>query len=114
MSAKPQAPKPNQELREVAKDMRQAFDHAAGRTRRLTRFTTYQVLMPPSVNQIKGLRAKLKLSQAAFARALNIGARTVQSWEQGLRVPDGCAVVLLWLLLEHQDQVLPWLLDKEA
>ena len=114
MSAKTQTPKPNRELRDVAKDMRQAFDHAAGRTRRLTRFTTYRVLLPPGVNQIKGLRAKLKLSQAAFARALNVGARTVQSWEQGLREPEGCAVALLRLLLEHQDQVLPWLLDKKT
>jgi putative transcriptional regulator len=34
------------------------------------------------------IRRALGLSQAAFARALGVSPRTVQSWEQGRRHPD--------------------------
>lgn len=40
-------------------------------------------------------RAKLKLSQAAFAGLMGVGVRTVQDWEQGRRKPSGPAEALL-------------------
>jgi DNA-binding transcriptional regulator YiaG len=114
MPNKPRTRTPNGELLEVAKDMQEAFDFMDGRVRHLTRFTTYRILRPPTVGQIRKLRTGLKLSQAGFARAINVGAKTVQSWEQGFRKPDGSAVALLWLLIEHQEPVLTWLTDKES
>jgi putative transcriptional regulator len=45
---------------------------------------------PPQV-----IRAKLKLSQSAFAGLLGVSLRTVQDWEQGRRKPSGPAVALL-------------------
>ena len=41
------------------------------------------------------IRAKLKLSQAAFAGLMGVSLRTVQDWEQGRRKPSGPAVALL-------------------
>ncbi len=41
------------------------------------------------------IRAKLQLSQAAFAGLMGVSIRTVQDWEQGRRKPSGPAVALL-------------------
>ncbi len=45
---------------------------------------------PPQV-----IRARLKLSQAAFAGLMGVSVRTVQDWEQGRRKPSGPAEALL-------------------
>jgi putative transcriptional regulator len=45
---------------------------------------------PPQV-----IRAKLNLSQAAFASLMGVSLRTVQDWEQGRRAPSGPAEALL-------------------
>ena len=45
---------------------------------------------PPQV-----IRAKLNLSQAAFAGLMGVSLRTVQDWEQGRRKPSGPALALL-------------------
>ena len=37
----------------------------------------------------KIIRAKLKLSQSAFAGLLGVSMRTLQDWEQGRRTPQG-------------------------
>ena len=41
------------------------------------------------------IRARLKLSQAAFAGLMGVSLRTVQDWEQGRRKPSGPVVALL-------------------
>jgi putative transcriptional regulator len=41
------------------------------------------------------IRAKLNLSQAAFAGLMGVSVRTVQDWEQGRRKPSGPAEALL-------------------
>jgi len=41
-----------------------------------------------TANEIKGLRARLGLTQAALARRLRVQAVTVARWEQGTRAPD--------------------------
>jgi DNA-binding transcriptional regulator YiaG len=41
------------------------------------------------------LRTALGLSQARFARALDISARTLQNWEQGRAAPDRGSLALL-------------------
>jgi len=41
------------------------------------------------------IRAKLGLSQAAFAGLMGVSIRTVQDWEQGRRKPSGPALALL-------------------
>jgi len=45
---------------------------------------------PPQV-----IRARLKLSQAAFAGLMGVSLRTIQDWEQGRRKPSGPAEALL-------------------
>jgi DNA-binding transcriptional regulator YiaG len=102
------------EMRSVAADMKQAFAVDAGREKRLTRFTTFQVTVPPTADEVRALRSRLQLSQSGFAKVVNVGVRAVQSWEQGSRQPDGAAVTLLWLLTRHQNAVLGWLKERES
>ena len=49
----------------------------------------------PPVPNVKAIRHKLGLSQAAFAHQFGFSVRTVQQWEQGRAVPDRPARILL-------------------
>jgi putative transcriptional regulator len=51
------------------------------------------ILKDPASPQV--IRAKLKLSQSAFAGLMGVSLRTVQDWEQGRRKPSGPAEALL-------------------
>lgn len=50
-------------------------------------------LKEPASPQV--IRARLKLSQSAFAGLMGVSLRTIQDWEQGRRKPSGPAVALL-------------------
>ena len=49
------------------------------------------------------IRAKLKLSQSAFAGLLGVSMRTLQDWEQGRRNPQGPAVALLRIAEQYPE-----------
>ena len=55
---------------------------------------------PPSASEV---RAKLKLSQAAFAGLMGVSLRTLQDWEQGRRQPAGSAQMLLRIAQQHPE-----------
>ena len=48
-------------------------------------------------------RAKVGLSQNAFAALLGVSVRTLQDWEQGRREPTGAARTLLRVAATHPD-----------
>jgi putative transcriptional regulator len=52
---------------------------------------------PPEIGAVEltRLRRKSGMSQAVFARVLNVSAKTVQSWEQGHRRPSQAALRLI-------------------
>ena len=56
----------------------------------------------PDVQQI---RANYHLSQSEFATLLGISRATLQNWEQGRRIPQGPARVLLQVASKHPDAV---------
>ncbi len=49
------------------------------------------------------IRARLNLSQAAFAGLMGVSLRTVQDWEQGRRKPSGPAEALLRIAEQKPD-----------
>jgi DNA-binding transcriptional regulator YiaG len=55
------------------------------------------VAEPPvyDAERVRQVRRRLNVSQAVFAKLLNVGLATVRCWEQGTRVPDGAARRLL-------------------
>ena len=55
---------------------------------------------------IKGIRAGLQLTQEQFARLLGISVNTLRNWEQGRRVPEGPAMVLLCVAAKYPQAVL--------
>lgn len=49
----------------------------------------------PPLPDVKGLRKKLGLTQAEFAKRFGLSHRTVEQWEQGRAIPDRPARILL-------------------
>lgn len=49
------------------------------------------------------IRAKLQISQAAFAGLMGVSVRTLQDWEQGRRQPAGSARMLLRIAQQHPE-----------
>ena len=56
--------------------------------------------------EISTLRKQFGLSQAKFAALLGISTGTLQNWEQGRRVPEGPAKVLLRVAAAHPEALL--------
>jgi len=48
----------------------------------------------------------MRVSQAAFARILNVSPRTVQAWETNARRPSDAALKLLTVAKKHPDVLL--------
>ena len=69
----------------------------AGKAARVT-----QVQVP----QAAEARAKVGLSQPAFARLLGVSPRTLQDWEQGRREPTGAAKMLLRVAVSNPEVLL--------
>jgi putative transcriptional regulator len=73
---------------EILDGIREVKAHKAGQHNLRTH--TFKRPAPP-----QKIRAKLQLSQAAFAGLMGVSLRTVQDWEQGRRKPSGPAAALL-------------------
>ncbi len=54
---------------------------------------------------VKKIRSNFKLSQDEFAALLGISVKTLRNWEQGRRVPEGAARVLLQVAAKHPEAI---------
>ena len=54
-----------------------------------------------SGEDIATLRSFVGLTQAEFARAIEISVHTLRNWEQGRRKPEGPAIALLRIAARH-------------
>ena len=54
---------------------------------------------------VQRIRANYRLSQHEFAILLGISLGTLQNWEQGRRIPQGPARVLLQVAAKHPEAV---------
>ena len=84
---------------ELVSGLEEGISHVKGDLK--LRATT--VVMPPpppaySAQRIQDLRARLKLSQSGFSRLMNVSAKTIQSWEQGTRLPSHASLRLLQVI----------------
>ena len=57
-----------------------------------------RIVDDPAAKHIVALRRSMKLSRQQFADRFGLDARAVQEWEQGRRVPDRAARVLLTVI----------------
>jgi putative transcriptional regulator len=72
--------------------------HAAGQQKLTLRTRTLNLppeIKPMNAKEIVALRASYGVSQAVFARLLNVPKVTAISWEKGRRKPTGAALRLL-------------------
>jgi len=76
-------------------------DKAGQRTLRPREPLRTHQLKPPAPSQ--DIRARLRLSQAAFAGLMGVSLRTVQDWEQGRRKPCDPAEALLRIAEQHPE-----------
>ena len=64
-----------------------------------------RIVDDPTAERIRALRKRLKLSRQKFADHFGLDARALQDWEQGRRVPDRSARVLLTVIDREPDAV---------
>jgi putative transcriptional regulator len=66
--------------------------------------TEYGIAIPGEV-EVADIRARLELSQAAFAKSFGLNLGVVQAWEQKRRRPDRCARILLAVIAKEPEAV---------
>lgn len=65
-----------------------------------------RIVDDPAATRIVALRKRMKLSRQKFADRFGLDARAIQDWEQGRRVPDRAARVLLTVIDSEPDAVI--------
>jgi putative transcriptional regulator len=87
----------NEDFDLLKESFNQVIQHIKGERTDLRTMERYlpEPPAPLSSQEVLNIRQRLKLSQAVFARLLNVSAKTVQAWEQGTRTPSDAALKLL-------------------
>jgi len=84
--------------KELFEDLKQSLqemvEHSEGK-RELRTTTLPRLPKKLSAAEIAMLRGEINVSQAVFARYLNVSVKSVQAWEQGTGRPSGAALKLL-------------------
>jgi putative transcriptional regulator len=62
---------------------------------------------PLTPRQIRAIRQSFNVSQAIFARLINVSLNAVESWEQGVRRPREATLKLLTIAHAHPEILLP-------
>ena len=73
-----------------------------------------RIVDDPSAERIRALRKRMKLSRQKFADRFGLDARALQDWEQGRRVPDRAARVLLTVIIHRLWIWEPTMLEIES
>jgi putative transcriptional regulator len=91
---------------ELKQSLQEALAHERGK-RGLLRVT--ELPSPPKPlrpSQIRAIRQSFNVSQAVFARIINVSPNTVESWEQGVRRPREATLKLLTIAHNHPEVLL--------
>jgi DNA-binding transcriptional regulator YiaG len=59
-----------------------------------------------SALNVQELRQSLSLSQSQLAALMHVSVKTLQNWEQGVRVPGGAAAALLTAIRNDPEHVI--------
>ena len=86
--------------REIEEALGEVLAHVRGQVELPCR-----IIDDPTAERIVALRRRMKLSRRRFADRFGLDARAVQDWEQGRRVPDRAARVLLTVIDRNPDAV---------
>jgi putative transcriptional regulator len=102
--------KPPKVRRPLAERLKKSLEEAVRHVRgEITLKTTIVQLPdePPEIDAptLVAIRDQSRMSQAVFARLLNVSTKTVQSWEQGLRTPSHASRRLIQIYSQHPETV---------
>ncbi|MBC7819432.1 MAG: helix-turn-helix domain-containing protein [Planctomycetaceae bacterium] len=88
----------------LKKGLEEGIAHAQGA---LTLRTVEVPEEPPEIDakSLASLRTQAAMSQAVFAKLLNVSTKTLQSWEQGLRQPSDASRRLIQVFREEPGMV---------
>jgi putative transcriptional regulator len=94
--------KPNPFFERLKAGLEEGLAHAKGE---LTLRTVEHPEPPPEIDAetLVALRTEAAMSQAVFAKMLSTSTKTVQSWEQGVRVPSMAARRLIQVFVVEPD-----------
>src|SRR6266545_4593531 len=81
--------------------LQDALAYAQGET---TRGQPHTVDMPATVD-VKAIRTRLGLTQAAYAQRYGFELSSIRNWEQGRRQPEGPARILLLVINKEPEAV---------
>jgi len=84
--------------KELFEDLKQSLQEMVEHSEGKRELRTTTLPRPPkklSAAEIAMLRGEINVSQAVFARYLNVSVKSVQAWEQGTGRPSGAALKLL-------------------
>jgi putative transcriptional regulator len=81
--------------------LQDALAYAQGDT---TRGQSHTVRVPEAVD-VKVIRKRLGLTQAAFAQRYGFARSSIRNWEQGRRQPEGPARLLLLMIDKEPEAV---------
>ena len=98
----------------LKKGLNEGIAHERGE--RTLRVTEVVIPDPPQsygAEDVRRIRTRMRMSQAGFARLLQVSNKTVQSWEQGTRRPQQSSARLLQFI-EHPDLLAALASDKRA
>lgn len=84
----------------IMEGLGQAVEHAEGRAN----LADFRVHAPDKVD-VKSIRQKMGLSQAAFAASFGLPKATVEDWEQNRRQPDTGSRLFLKVVERDPDAV---------
>ncbi len=79
-------------FKSIERGLKEAIAHARGQGPA----TVHEIEVPEP--DVRAIRARTGLSQAAFARSIGVARGTLLNWEQRRRRPEGPARVLLALI----------------
>ena len=85
------------ERSELGRDIETALGEVLGHVRGETALPC-RIVDDPAAGRIVSLRKRLRLSRQRFADRFGLDVRALQEWEQGRRVPDRAARVLLTVI----------------
>ena len=66
---------------------------------------------PLTASEVRGIRRRLRITPAVFARVLNVSSQTLKSWESGQSEPSQAALRLLQVIRAHPavvQEILGW------
>ncbi len=84
-------------FKSIEQGLKEALAHARGEVASATSETIVHEIEIPEPD-VRAIRARTGLSQAAFARSIGVARGTLLQWEQRRRRPHGPARVLLALI----------------